>query len=76
MEIKTSYSPEDIAWGMMDNKVSKIRVLKVTTISVPNPNKKTTAMFETEVKYYTDAKSEPFNEWELFKSKEALIQSL
>ena len=74
MTINTEFSVRDIAWVMYENKAKKVRILRIDTCTTENldPSNK----IHTAVKYFTDGREKPFGDTDVFKSKEALIQSL
>lgn len=74
MTINTELSVGDFAWQMHENKARKVRVLKIITETTECLDATRTSY--TEVKYYTDASLNPYNDIDLYKTKEALLQSL
>lgn len=74
MKIETEYSPGDIAWVMNDNRIAKVRIEKVE-ISITSVAEALRTS-NTTILYYADNRPMYYSPTDVFKSKEALIQSL
>jgi hypothetical protein len=74
MKIETEYSPGDIVWVMNNDKTAKARIVKVeiTIASVAEALRTS----NTTILYYADNRPMYYSSSEVFKSKDALIQSL
>jgi 3-phenylpropionate/cinnamic acid dioxygenase small subunit len=74
MTINTKFSVRDTAWVLYENKAKKIRILRIDTCTTETLDPATRTY--TVVKYFTDGREKPFDDTDVYKSKEALIQSL
>ncbi len=75
MKIEVEYSPGDIAWVMNNDKIAKVRIKRVDISITEVPDSLSTPTKVTII-YYADNRPMYYSPAEVFKSKEALINSL